>query len=63
MMAYRERPVVDPTGAGDSFAGAFLGYLDKIGRFGPREIRRAAAQERSWPRSRSRTSESTASSR
>ncbi len=34
--------VVDPTGAGDSFAGGFLGYLDKVGALGPREIRRAA---------------------
>jgi sugar/nucleoside kinase (ribokinase family) len=44
MMAYANARVVDPTGAGDSFAGGFLGYLDKIGRFGPREIRRAAAE-------------------
>ncbi len=34
--------VIDPTGAGDSFAGGFLGYLDKAGSFGRREIRRAA---------------------
>jgi sugar/nucleoside kinase (ribokinase family) len=34
--------VVDPTGAGDSFAGGFLGYLDKKGVFSPSEIRRAA---------------------
>jgi sugar/nucleoside kinase (ribokinase family) len=34
--------VVDPTGAGDSFAGGFLGYLDKVQRFGHPEIRRAA---------------------
>ncbi|MDI6844844.1 MAG: PfkB family carbohydrate kinase [Candidatus Saccharicenans sp.] len=34
--------VVDPTGAGDAFAGAFLGYLDSIGRFHQRELRRAA---------------------
>lgn len=34
--------VVDPTGAGDSFAGGFLGYLDKAKRFGRPEIRRAA---------------------
>lgn len=37
------RKVVDPTGAGDSFAGGFLGWLDKAGSFDPREIRRAAA--------------------
>jgi sugar/nucleoside kinase (ribokinase family) len=34
--------VVDPTGAGDSFAGGFLGYLDKKNSFSPSEIRRAA---------------------
>ena len=34
--------VVDPTGAGDSFAGGFLGYLDSVGGFSKREIRKAA---------------------
>jgi sugar/nucleoside kinase (ribokinase family) len=34
--------VVDPTGAGDSFAGAFLGYLDRAGDFRKASIRRAA---------------------
>jgi sugar/nucleoside kinase (ribokinase family) len=34
--------VVDPTGAGDSFAGGFLGYLDKTGGFAPQNIREAA---------------------
>ncbi|MBN2408593.1 MAG: sugar kinase [Candidatus Aminicenantes bacterium] len=34
--------VVDPTGAGDSFAGGFLGYLDKVRKFTRPEIRRAA---------------------
>ena len=34
--------VVDPTGAGDSFGGGFLGYLDKVGKFGEEEVRRAA---------------------
>ncbi|MDH4198429.1 MAG: PfkB family carbohydrate kinase [Candidatus Aminicenantes bacterium] len=34
--------VIDPTGAGDGFAGGFLGYLDRAGRFGPREFRKAA---------------------
>ena len=33
--------VVDPTGAGDAFAGAFMGYLDSVPTIGPREIRRA----------------------
>ena len=37
--------VRDPTGAGDSFAGGFLGYLDGIGAFEPDEevLRRAMA--------------------
>ncbi len=35
--------VIDPTGAGDCFAGGFLGYLDGAGRFGSRDFRRAAA--------------------
>jgi sugar/nucleoside kinase (ribokinase family) len=34
--------VVDPTGAGDSFAGGFLGYLDRVLRFNKREYRKAA---------------------
>ena len=34
--------VVDPTGAGDSFAGGFLGHVDRTGRFTRPEIRRAA---------------------
>jgi sugar/nucleoside kinase (ribokinase family) len=34
--------VVDPTGAGDAFAGGFLGYLDQAGGFSRRAIRRAA---------------------
>jgi sugar/nucleoside kinase (ribokinase family) len=34
--------VVDPTGAGDSFAGGFLGYLDKTGSFTRPNIRKAA---------------------
>lgn len=41
--AYPCEEVIDPTGAGDSFAGGFLGYLDKIGSFDDQnEIRRAA---------------------
>jgi sugar/nucleoside kinase (ribokinase family) len=34
--------VVDPTGAGDSFAGGFLGYLDKTRSLAGRDVRRAA---------------------
>jgi sugar/nucleoside kinase (ribokinase family) len=34
--------IVDPTGAGDSFAGGFLGYLAATGEITPEGIRRAA---------------------
>ena len=34
--------VVDPTGAGDSFGGGFLGYLDKVRSFDETHLRRAA---------------------
>jgi sugar/nucleoside kinase (ribokinase family) len=34
--------VVDPTGAGDCFAGGFLGYLDKVRGITRKAIRRAA---------------------
>ncbi len=43
ILAYPCENVVDPTGAGDSFAGGFLGYLDKVGTFTWPEIKRAAA--------------------
>jgi len=33
--------VVDPTGAGDAFAGGFMGYLDSVPEVNGREIRRA----------------------
>lgn len=33
--------VVDPTGAGDAFAGSFLGYLDSVQDVTPASIRRA----------------------
>jgi len=33
--------VYDPTGAGDGFAGAFLGYLAREGDFGPDSLRHA----------------------
>lgn len=38
---YPLEDVVDPTGAGDSFAGGFLGYLDTVPVVTRREIRRA----------------------
>jgi sugar/nucleoside kinase (ribokinase family) len=43
VMAYPCESVIDPTGAGDSFAGAFLGYLDRTGSFRPDDFRKAAA--------------------
>ena len=43
ILAYPCEEVIDPTGAGDSFAGGFLGYLDKVKDFNDdMEIRRAA---------------------
>ena len=33
--------VIDPTGAGDSFAGGFLGYIDKSPGLSARDVRRA----------------------
>jgi sugar/nucleoside kinase (ribokinase family) len=41
MPAYPTAEVVDPTGAGDSFAGALLGYLDADDTTGPGRLRRA----------------------
>lgn len=40
--AYPLAKVVDPTGAGDSFAGGFMGYLAAVGDTGPEAMRRAA---------------------
>jgi len=40
-LAHPCEDVVDPTGAGDCFAGGFLGSLDRAGRRGPAEIRKA----------------------
>ncbi len=36
--------VKDPTGAGDTFAGAFLGYLDRVGGMTPQSIKRALSR-------------------
>ncbi len=41
MPVYPVEKVVDPTGAGDSFAGGFLGYLAEKGEFTEREIKQA----------------------
>jgi sugar/nucleoside kinase (ribokinase family) len=43
MPAYPTADVVDPTGAGDSFAGGILGALDADGTVGPGRLRRAMA--------------------
>jgi sugar/nucleoside kinase (ribokinase family) len=42
MPAYPSETVVDPTGAGDSFGGGFLGHLDRADSYVARDIRRAA---------------------
>ena len=42
VLAHPCESVVDPTGAGDSFAGGFLGYLDKAGLISEAQIRIAA---------------------
>ncbi|MFO0838461.1 MAG: PfkB family carbohydrate kinase [Phycisphaerae bacterium] len=44
MPAYPTERVVDPTGCGDSFAGAMMGYLASIGRFDDAAIRSAMAR-------------------
>jgi sugar/nucleoside kinase (ribokinase family) len=41
--AYPLEDAVDPTGAGDSFAGAFMGYLASAGKTGWSSIKRAVA--------------------
>jgi sugar/nucleoside kinase (ribokinase family) len=39
--AYPLEEVVDPTGAGDTFGGGFMGYLAKARDLGPQAVRRA----------------------
>jgi sugar/nucleoside kinase (ribokinase family) len=39
--AYPLEEVVDPTGAGDTFAGGFMGYLARARDLGPQSVRRA----------------------
>ena len=41
--AFPTDKVIDPTGAGDSFAGGFLGSLAEMGEFTPTNLRRAMA--------------------
>jgi len=42
VLAHPCEKVVDPTGAGDTFAGGFLGYLDTVESLEEKEFRRAA---------------------
>jgi len=42
VLAHPCEHVVDPTGAGDSFAGGFLGHLDRTRGLAVRDVRRAA---------------------
>jgi sugar/nucleoside kinase (ribokinase family) len=42
VLAHPCEEVVDPTGAGDSFAGGFLGYLDSVKEVNEQELRKAA---------------------
>ena len=41
--AYPTSDVVDPTGAGDSFAGGMMGYLAEQGSFSPQTLKQAMA--------------------
>ena len=41
--AFPAEHVIDPTGAGDSFAGGMMGYLSTQGSFSPATIKRALA--------------------
>jgi sugar/nucleoside kinase (ribokinase family) len=41
--AYPTADVVDPTGAGDSFAGGMMGYLAEKGNFQPQTLKEAMA--------------------
>ena len=41
--AYPTEKVCDPTGAGDSFAGGFMGFLASVGAVTPAALRQAVA--------------------
>ena len=41
--AYPVEKVIDPTGAGDTFAGGFMGYLAKVGKVNSLTIKKALA--------------------
>jgi len=41
--AYPVEKVIDPTGAGDTFAGGFMGYLARAGKISPLILKKALA--------------------
>ena len=41
--AYPTAQVLDPTGAGDSFAGGMMGHLASLNRFDPQALKEALA--------------------
>jgi sugar/nucleoside kinase (ribokinase family) len=43
MPAYPTPNVIDPTGAGDAFAGGMMGYLASRGNFDPQTLKEAMA--------------------
>ena len=43
MPAFPTSQVLDPTGAGDSFAGGMMGHLASLGRFDPQALKEALA--------------------
>ena len=43
MPAFPTENVLDPTGAGDSFAGGMMGHLAALGRFDPQSLKEALA--------------------
>ena len=43
MPAFPTEAIIDPTGAGDSFAGGMMGYLAEQGNFEPKTLKEAMA--------------------
>jgi len=41
--AFPTRKVIDPTGAGDTFAGGFMGYLARVNKISPAAVKQALA--------------------
>ena len=61
--AYPLESVFDPTGAGDSFAGGFMGYLARPATLARRTCAAPSSTARRWARSPSRSSPSSGCSR